>query len=1548
MNKKLRNVLCCLIAVCYTVIASSQSVFINEFHYDNAGGDVNEAIEIAGQAGTNLDGWSLVLYNGSNNEPYTNVAVTGQIEDQQNGYGTLTFPISGIQNGAPDGIALVDETGAVIQFLSYEGTLTAVGGPADGLTSADVGVAESSTTPADSAIALVGNGTEATDFTWEIVTTSTFGQVNTSQVFGTLEVIPVINEFVFNHTGSDTDEFVEILAGSNEDLSTYSLLVVEGDANAVGIINTVFQLGSANDQGYTTIPFQNNTFQNGSQTLLLVTNFTGNTGDTVDADIDGVIDVMAWDDIIDSIAVSDGDDGDFAYAPVVLTSDFDGSTFTVGGASRVPNGTNTGTTEDWIRNSFGGAGLPSFPDAMASEGEAINTPNLENSIVPTTPVDDTIVLINEIDADNTGTDTMEFVELYDGGAGSTSLDGYVLVFYNGSNDTSYATYILDGFATDANGFFVLGNEAISAASIIFGSNGIQNGADAIALYKDTTNDFPNGTAVVLEGLVDAIVYDTNDADDEGLLILLADGQEQLNEDVSANKDTFSLQRFTNGSGAPRETSTYVSALPTPGTINSNATEPITLVINELDADTAGSDAAEFLEIYDGGQGNTSLSGFVVVAYNGNGDAVYNTFDLEGFTTNAEGYFVLGNEDVLNIDLVIPNNSFQNGADAIAIYQGTATDFPNGSALTFDGLIDAIVYGTDDDTDPELITLLNTGQLQLNENVNGSKDAESLQRIPNGSGGARNTDSYASQTPTPGGANDAIVTPGEILTIAQARATAEGETVTTTGILTVSDQFNGPAFLQDSTGGIAVFDNLVHGEMVFAIGDSITVTGTRSSFNDLAQISPVNVVMNNAPATGTITPVTITLAQLVDFEGQLVRIENVTFPNEGDLLFGNSNFELTDSSGPGQLRIDGNARELITLTQPASCDIVGVVGRFNDNFQILPRIASDIPCATPFESPDDTSDISRDDSFDVVAWNIEWFGDENNSPPAGNPMSDAIQRDSVRTVLRRLDADVIAVEEIADDVLFAELVEGLEGYDYILSDAVSNPAGTPPFQKLGFIYKTATVTPVKTQALLASIHPLYNGGDDSALVDYPSTTDRFYASGRLPFLMTADVTINGNTEQIDLIALHARANGSTASQNRYDMRRYDVEVLKDSLDVQFADRKVILLGDYNDDVDETVADGVPTTESSFIAYVQDPENYNVVTSVLSDAGFRSFVSRENMIDHIAITNELYDNYIDNTASVGYQFYDEDYAFTASDHFPVSARFLLTAPAPLSVENVETFDATCAEIADGVAIVTVAGGTAPYIYEWSDGQTTAIAENLSVGTYSVTVIDSNNAVVTADTVTIGSPDPITFSTSDDVTIYKGYDADCVTLSVTEIVASGSASILWSTGETAESISFCPEATSTITVTIMDENGCEVTKDIMVTVEDVRCGNNPYFQRVQVCFRGRSYCVSTYAANFLLSRGGVLGECDEASFVISDITIYPNPVKRDAQVSITSTVDTEVSFEIFNFYGQRVFTQNATVQEGASITVLPLSELRRGFYFLKPTVNGVVQGTKILIKK
>jgi len=169
-----------------TVNAASTDVFINEIHYDNDGADSGEAVEIAGPAGTDLAGWSVVLYNGSSTQlnVYDTISLSGIIPNQDNGYGTLEFIRAGIQNGSPDGLALVDAGDSVIQFLSYEGSFTAVNGPAAGMTSTDIGVSEASGSAVGDSLQLIGTGTIYEDFSWAGSAPNTFGAVNTGQSFG--------------------------------------------------------------------------------------------------------------------------------------------------------------------------------------------------------------------------------------------------------------------------------------------------------------------------------------------------------------------------------------------------------------------------------------------------------------------------------------------------------------------------------------------------------------------------------------------------------------------------------------------------------------------------------------------------------------------------------------------------------------------------------------------------------------------------------------------------------------------------------------------------------------------------------------------------------------------------------------------------------------------------------------------------------------------------------------------------------------------------------------------------------------------------------------------------------------------------------------------------------------------------------------------------------------------------------------------------------------------------------------------------------------------
>ena len=157
-------------------------------------------------------------------------------------------------------------------------------------------------------------------------------------------------------------------------------------------------------------------------------------------------------------------------------------------------------------------------------------------------------------------------------------------------------------------------------------------------------------------------------------------------------------------------------------------------------------------------------------------------------------------------------------------------------------------------------------------------------------------------------------------------------------------------------------------------------------------------------------------------------------------------------------------------QPHVCaEVIGVVGRYNEINQLLPRMLEDLPCAEEFDPTYPGSEISKDLTFEAVAWNIEWFGDEENAPSARQENSDEVQKEAVKAAFLKLDADVIAVNEISDEVLFAEMISEMEGYDFLLSEATSYP-DSPGGQKVGFVYKTKTVSvTVPSLCLLLFIH-----------------------------------------------------------------------------------------------------------------------------------------------------------------------------------------------------------------------------------------------------------------------------------------------------------------------------------------------------------------------------------------------------------------------------------------------------------------------------------------------
>nr|WP_315207959.1 endonuclease [uncultured Flavobacterium sp.] len=1378
-------------------------VFMNEIHYDNASTDVGEGVEIAGTAGTDLTGWSIIPYNGSGGVSYTPAgSLSGIIPNQSNGFGTVFVSINGLQNGSPDGLALVNNLGNVIQFLSYEGTFAATNGPANGVISTNIGVSEFGTEAVGLSLQLKGSGNQYSDFTWQTSVASTYGNINNGQSFAMVAepLTPPTNLLATNVTA--TTSTLSWTAGT----SNVSFEIYNGGTLLAATTATSFTLNS----------------------------LTPNT----------------------------------TYSLTVIALDAN--------------------------------------DNASIASNVVNITTLNN----TTPTPAGAVFINEIHYDNAGTDIEEGVEV--AGLAGTDLTGWKIIPYNGSGGVSYTpTGNLSGtIPNQLNGY-----GTVSVAIL-----GLQNGSpDGIALVDATGK------------VIQFLSYEGAFKATNGPAIGMTSTDIGIAEASTATVGN-SLQLI--GKGTKYADFTWVAAPSTFGKPNKGEKFGELVFINEIHYDNSGTDIGEAVEI--AGYSGTDLTGWSIIPYNGTGGASYTpTGNLSGIIPDQ-----LNGYGTVSVNIA----GLQNGSpDGIALvdasgkviqflsYEGTFTA-TNGPA--------AGIKSTD-------IGIAEAGTATIGTSLQltgvGFTYADFTWQAVNNTFGAINKGQFF------GNASDIIV----VIPIAEARAKTDGEIVTVSGVLTVSDQFSGSAYLQDATGAIAVFDKSVHGTGLFKIGDSITITGTRSSFSEQVQISPVSAVTNNGLPNQPIVPLTITLSEMANHPAELVRIQNTTFPKPGAMMFGNSNTNITDASGTAQLRIDADVSDLTGFAQPENCsEIIGVVGNYFATQQLLPRMRTDLPCANKYEQTGNDLAISKEKTLDIATWNIAWFGDETNSPAAGNTNSDAIQKAAVKNILQQLDADIYAVEEISDDALLAQMVSEMNDYSYVLSEATSYPNDfSSPKQKVGFIYKNKTVTPLNTKVLLKTIHPFYNGGDVSALANYPDADkSRFFASGRLPFMMTANVTIDGNQKQINIINLHARANTSGDAQSKYDMRKFDVEVLKDTLSAQYPDANLVLLGDYNDDVDYTVSD-VTTTVSTYERYVNDSSNFNVLTKTLSEAGFRSYVTYENMIDHITVSNELANLYINESARVHYEFYASDYTKTASDHFPVSVRLQLKE---FTLDASSATNITCNGEANGTATVSVSGGITPYTYTWSTDEITNTnsISNLNPGTYTVIVKDALNNKLTAN-FTLTEPSMITIPSTNEVNVYYGYtNASCTTLSAGTVTGGVLPyTYQWSTGATTSSIAVCPTATTTYTLIVKDANGCISATEKIVNVIDVRCGSNSKNPKVEICHNGKTICIDENAVASHLAHGDSLGACtsiNKDSVSITDVNVFPNPFVDNVDVSINISENAKVDFLLYNFNGQIKKQSSQEVKAGKSITKLELSELSKGYYFLKIAINGKIKDIKYLIKQ
>ncbi|NMH60390.1 ExeM/NucH family extracellular endonuclease [Alteromonas ponticola] len=439
-----------LIAMTSTPLFATD-IFINEFHYDNSGTDTGEFIEVVAPETTDLSAYSLVLYNGSNGSSYDTTSL-GMVASLGNGYGaySVSYPSNGIQNGAPDGIALVDGEGTVVQFISYEGIFTAADGPAAGMESVDIGVAQDSSAAVGSSLQLSGEGKIYEDFTWQLTDSNTQDATNTDQTFVT-ESVPFINELHYDNAGSDENEFVEIAARAGTDLGGYSLEFYNGNGGSVYGTLTLSGVISAQQGGMGTLAFAFAGIQNGSpdgvalispegdviQFLSYEGQFTASSGTAAGMDSTDIL-------------VAEESSSPVGYS---LQLGGQGSTY----AEFAWQTSNEATADAVNLNQIFGNGNPG--DGGGDGGDTGDVSGVNG------------LFINEFHYDNEGSDIDEMIEI--AGPAGTDLSNVSVVLYNGNGNGPYQILSLSGTVPDQqNGF----------GTVVIYHAGIQNGApDGIAL-----------------------------------------------------------------------------------------------------------------------------------------------------------------------------------------------------------------------------------------------------------------------------------------------------------------------------------------------------------------------------------------------------------------------------------------------------------------------------------------------------------------------------------------------------------------------------------------------------------------------------------------------------------------------------------------------------------------------------------------------------------------------------------------------------------------------------------------------------------------------------------------------------------------------------------------------------------------------------------------------------------------------------------------------------------------------------------------------------------
>lgn len=478
-----------------------------------------------------------------------------------------------------------------------------------------------------------------------------------------------------------------------------------------------------------------------------------------------------------------------------------------------------------------------------------------------------------------------------------------------------------------------------------------------------------------------------------------------------------------------------------------------------------------------------------------------------------------------------------------------------------------------------------------------------------------------------------------ISIADAKKQDFNSTVTKiAGRVTSAAQLSNTCYLQDRTGGIAVFNEAMR--TAVRIGDSVVVeNATLTEFGGttgapgtgLSQLGGTGLKFTVIPVPREEpTPKSTTIPNVGEGnEATLIKLRKVKMVETGRFE-GNRSYSAMDNFGNDiVIRIDrGCEIGINNLEIPTGeIDITGVVSQFRGTYQLLPRLAQDMGLP-----PIVVDTVNKNRTLDLTTWNLEWYGWADTTR---GPKNKDLQRQRIRTVMDTIKADIYALQEVLTDAALAAISDSIKGgYKRFLATDVTSE------QKLAYIYNPETVTPVSTGLAV-------NGGA------------RAWGNGRFPFRMTfsaKNVPFN-----VVVFNIHAKATSDSTAADDYSRRKTDAETFHEYLNNFYKDSNVIVMGDFNDRLLATTVDS--TLPSCYSVFLND-NTWNPTTAEMERQGLSSYLGfNRSFLDHILIRTPglpFYRSFIETPER-----YLTSFSSTVSDHRPVSLR--LYYPGTTSVDQ-----------------------------------------------------------------------------------------------------------------------------------------------------------------------------------------------------------------------------------------------------------------------------------------